>query len=705
MRMGIMGVIEACGDIGVLSPFGARKDCCGSSYRINLDSSNIVSLAKYPFGANLTADLDVSSSTLVMGVGGGIRIYDFSTLSLISEIKTNGVVLDLQILGNYLFVANGLEGLLIYDISTPTSPNLIYHYDSPGYAKSLKISGIYLFLADGEFGVKVFDISTPSSPILVGMIPTTGDATDVDVYSGYLIVGEGTIGVEIFDISNISSPVKVSEITGIGNVRALEVSGNNLHLALGTSGVKVYDISDPTTPSLVSTASTTYNYTDTKENGYLYLAGMTGGLEIRDPSSLSLLNSVSTYGVAYKISIKGNYALVAEDIAGLEIFDISDPINPTLYGFISAEGCFYDVREYNGKIFAAAGSKGVKSFTISIPNINKINERAGGYALEVFPYNGYIFVASGTTGGLMIYDTSSLSLVGYYDTPGSAKGVFVSGNYAFVADGLYGVRIIDISDPTNPIEVSYYDSPGVAHKVFVEGNLMFVADGTMGLRIVDISDPLSPVEISYYDTPGNAMGIYVLYPYAFIADGSLSGIRVINISNPYAPFEVANYTTPGEAKDVFVRGNYIFVADGIGGLRVLDMSLLPTITEIGYYDTPWSSQSVYVNPSNIIFTADLSAGFLVLSFGHFTGIYEISIPDFVGISGGKGYINLHLTSLNPGKAKVLIYETSGRKVYGREYVVKRGSNDFTIEFNKKGVFVVKVLLPSGNVRTGTVVIR
>jgi Uncharacterized conserved protein len=450
----VIGIVEGCGDIGVLSPFSARKTSCGSSYQINLDSANVRSLGKYPFGANLTAD--ISSSLLAVGVGGGIRLYSWPSLSLLSEIKTNGVVLDVKIHGDYLFVANGLEGLLVYDISTPSSPNLVYWYDSPGYAKHILINGTKLYLSDGEFGVKVFDISSPSSPTLTGLISTVGDASKTDIYGNYLIVAEASTGVEIFDISS-SSPVRASYISGI-NALSVKVNGNRLFVAVGTSGMRVYDISDPSSPSLINSASSTTPYRDIDIDSYVLVASLTGGLRVLDPVSLAEVSSSSTYGPAIAIKKVGNIVLVMEDIAGLEIYDVSDPTSPVLQGFVPAEGCFYDVKTYGGKIFAAAGSKGIKSFTRTLPNINKINERSGGYLLEVFPYNGYIFAAAGTSGGLMIYDTA-LNLIGHYDTPGSAKGIFVSGNYAFVADGLYGVRIIDVSDPTNPVEISYYDSP------------------------------------------------------------------------------------------------------------------------------------------------------------------------------------------------------------------------------------------------------
>ena len=38
----------------------------------------------------------------------------------------------------------------------------------------------------------------------------------------------------------------------------------------------------------------------------------------------------------------------------------------------------------------------------------------------------------------------------YENTTGDAYGVYVSGDYAYVADGSSGMAVINISDPTNP---------------------------------------------------------------------------------------------------------------------------------------------------------------------------------------------------------------------------------------------------------------
>ncbi len=703
----LLGAVEVCGDIGTVAPLSARRGCCDVVTPL-LDSSNVVSLGKYPFGANLTADMDLGGGIVFMGVGGGIRIYSLSSSSMLSEVKTDGVVMDVKYYDGHLYVANGLEGLIAYDVSDPTSPTVVYHYNSPGFAKRINVFGNLLFLSDGEFGVKIFDISSPSSPVLVGAINTLGDASGVALKGNVLYVAEVSSGFSLYDVSDPSSPTLITRNSSVGSVLNVSASGDRLFVALGTGGVRVYDISDPTAPAPISSVSTSARSTDVKEVGsYLYVADMPAGINIYDATTFSHVGNVPTHGVAYATKVVGNYLLVSEDIAGLEIYDITDPSSPVRVSYLEAEGCFYDVKAVGNTMYAAAGSKGVKFFTYGMYGPVKVDEVRGGYAFEVFPYGGRLYVAAGRDGGLLIYDTATHSLLGSYDTPGSAEGVFVAGNYAYVADGLYGVRVIDVSNPYSPMEVGYYDSPGEARKVFVDGDLMYVADGTAGVRVVSVADPTSPYEVGYYDTPGAAMGIFVSYPYVFVADGGGSGLRVIDASDPTSPYEIAHYMTPGEGKDVEVRGYKAYVADGVGGMRIYDLSSLPTITEFGYYDTPWSAQSVFLDPTGRIYVADLSAGFMILSEPQFTSVAESVPVEGVSIAAYGKSAEMTFSTSVPGRAHLLLYAKDGRTVLRKVFRLRRGTESKTLDLSSlgKGIYYAKVRMPGGLVKTGVIIVR
>ena len=46
-----------------------------------------------------------------------------------------------------------------------------------------------------------------------------------------------------------------------------------------------------------------------------------------------------------------------------------------------------------------------------------------------------------------------------------------------------------------------------------------MADGYAGgLRVIDVSNPTNPREIGYFDTPGDALDVYVSRNYAYVAD-------------------------------------------------------------------------------------------------------------------------------------------------------------------------------------------
>ena len=70
-----------------------------------------------------------------------------------------------------------------------------------------------------------------------------------------------------------------------------------------------------------------------------------------------------------------------------------------------------------------------------------------------------------------------------------ADGVFIAGQYAYVADFDAGLLIIDIIDPANPILIGTCDTPGNARAVYTEGNYAYVADGYRGLQVISIADP------------------------------------------------------------------------------------------------------------------------------------------------------------------------------------------------------------------------
>ena len=60
----------------------------------------------------------------------------------------------------------------------------------------------------------------------------------------------------------------------------------------------------------------------------------------------------------------------------------------------------------------------------------------------------------------------------------------------------------DVSDLDDPILVKEYygEASSTDHNLYVRGNLMYQTNNASGLRIIDISDPENPVEVGFFDT-------------------------------------------------------------------------------------------------------------------------------------------------------------------------------------------------------------
>ena len=211
---------------------------------------------------------------------------------------------------------------------------------------------------------------------------------------------------------------------------------------------------------------------------------------------------------------------------------------------------------------------------------------------------------------LQIIDVSNPAkpmLLGCYDTLENAvaKDVYLSGTKAYVAAWMAGLLIIDVSNPKAPILLGSYDTPGDARGIYISGNTAYVADGNLqgtaggvlsgiqievsgGLQIIDVSNPKTPALLGSCNIPSSAKGIYVSGGVAYIvadegnltknADGNFEfrsvpnpngGLQIIDVSNLKSPVWLGSYDTPGIAWSVYVSANTPYVVDVNGGLRII----------------------------------------------------------------------------------------------------------------------------------------
>ncbi len=176
----------------------------------------------------------------------------------------------------------------------------------------------------------------------------------------------------------------------------------------------------------------------------------------------------------------------------------------------------------------------------------------------------FAFLAAGLA--LLPAPAGALITVGSLDLPSPGTEVVVEDDLAYVGIsgyfGLAGLLIADIANPNAPVEIGAikygsYSRTITVQDVLVEGGLAYLAveesavypsRPTGSLWIVDISDPTAPVEIGAFEVSLAPRGIAVVDNLAYLTvdafplplPGPTSGMCVIDIANPSAPVQVGN---------------------------------------------------------------------------------------------------------------------------------------------------------------------
>jgi len=81
----------------------------------------------------------------------------------------------------------------------------------------------------------------------------------------------------------------------------------------------------------------------------------------------------------------------------------------------------------------------------------------------------------------------------------------VESSTVYVACGAEGVRVVDVSDPTNPTEVGFYDSDDLAWGVAVSGDIAYVADMEDGLYVLHFTGAV-PTSVQLFFVSRAAQG-------------------------------------------------------------------------------------------------------------------------------------------------------------------------------------------------------
>ncbi len=329
------------------------------------------------------------------------------------------------VIGSYLhryaypdwFRQHGERGQVLQNASTHAS----------GPARCLQLRGEYLFVAEGERGLVVYDaasignkgvsqklITAPFSPLghdtrvksrnaTCVALPTTqpvhparnqGELMRVAnleqpfaaIYN-YALVTDAEEGLILVDINTLAD----GEFRNNRLRRALTWDGGGVlrgarHLAIGgnyayviaDAGLVVVDLTDPLAPKAAAPVPLSGGRASALQFRYLFVTDATGlrVVDVTQPMQPRLVPGASVaLAQAAGIFVARTYAYVADGAKGLAIVDVERPARPMLLRHFDADGAIRDARDVvvastNATLFAyiADGADGLKVIQLTAPD-------------------------------------------------------------------------------------------------------------------------------------------------------------------------------------------------------------------------------------------------------------------------------------------------------------------------------------------------
>lgn len=358
------------------------------------------------------------------------------------------------------------KGFIVYEIQEPITMAESEYRKTPSFENAREIERPgkiyyyqdYILLNEYQEGIHFINNTVPSNPINERFLPIPGNV-DVAVKNGILFADNFTDIISL-DISDLSSAIFLNRVENVYPNHGIDEHGN---VIIGYNRKSVVEEVDCNNDQIAFL-----------ENAVLFDSNF-GAAEFASNSN----KSVGIGGSLARFAIYSDY-LYAIDDSNLKVIDIGD------------------------------GSR-----------LNRVSDANIGWGIEtLFGHDHKLFVGGNV--GMSIYGLDNPEMPNYlggYEHIFSCDPVYVKDNFAYVTlhsdgnwcgQGLNQLDLVDISDPTNVQLIKSFPMTS-PHGLSINGNNLFLCEGEHGLKVYDISTPTQLHEnLRYYNRNTTAIDVITL---------------------------------------------------------------------------------------------------------------------------------------------------------------------------------------------------
>jgi hypothetical protein len=362
---------------------------------------------------------------------------------------------------------------------------------------------------------------TADGTVVVGQTSADTTSTEVPTFetgSRFARKDELARGLEL--VGSVSTQGPDATVIDGYNV---DVDGDHAYV-VGPRGVDIIDVSDPASPRVDAHVDGEFNdlklaHSADRVIAYvapLYQQATTLVIDVTDPTRPRSANVLHEYSHSLFVTAAPSPRLyLGSYVDGVPVYDITDPATPVRLG----------------------------AFALPIH---------GAGVHDMFPDRNMVYV-NDTTAGMFAMDitagldapverghiATTYSHTSFSGVAGGRK-IILHGDEGMTPDGGAFLRVLD-GDPDSPTfmtELSrYFTRPEVGiHNFQLVGDRLYIAYYQDGVRVVDLSTPTKPVEVAHYNTWDDtaaigaafegALGIRVVDGLIYVAD-SLRGLLIL----------------------------------------------------------------------------------------------------------------------------------------------------------------------------------
>jgi len=563
-------------------------------------------------------DLAIQDNLLFLANKLGIEIYsieDPGNPQIVSSFLTkglaNGVALNLPFV--YVGDVYGFSVWDVTDLQNPIRRSGFTSDSSTGYQERLYYRDGLVFIAAYSSGIQIIDVSDPDHPIVVAHTPTHAYAWDL-VLSDQAAYVMDFFSMSIVDIRRPRFPVMRNNIDAMFSSGAA-IQDSRLYLGY-VDGLRIMDIADPFNPIDISDMGPTGNGTaeTVSIKGDFVFVGHGGYIEIYDASDPADPIQISYFyppGHPRKLIASGDYLYTVLDDNGFLVTDISNPYNPVTVQHINTGvgGTRNDVTVDENYVYLSDWNRGLVIYEQSTPGnlVELANYSVPGSLRDfLFIEDTAYLVCQSEIQIVDILDKTNPRFLGSYQTTGSPQNIQVIGDRMYMCD-LYGFFILDISDPANIIlkGAEWLASEGNPYDMYIEGSYAFIANGWKGLKVVDISDETDPDLLTVWpgDNSKSYISVHAQTGLLYFLDSG-RGLDILDLTDPVNPVQISKIQFEDlTIADFVMQGNLLYLAAGEDGVFVWDVKNAETPVLMAWSDTPGDALGIDADEQHI-FVAD-----------------------------------------------------------------------------------------------------